>query len=207
VCGKELSGKQRRFCSKQCKGAESNNIHQSYTRQQERALARKLYFVRKSGAQCVRCGYKKNLSALCFHHSDPSLKSFSLTFRELGNNTINLLEKEAAKCELLCANCHAEEHYPRFDIQYMLKQSSEIKDRRVGKDPSKSKKCSVCGKLITPSSNLYCVDCYRKSGFKRKKSTLTPERLLVELETKSKLQITKDHHIGIHTINKMIKSI
>jgi len=42
-----------------------------------------------------------------FHHVDPSTKRFSLGSRGLAR-AIESLREEAAKCVLLCGNCHAE---------------------------------------------------------------------------------------------------
>jgi hypothetical protein len=55
---------------------------------------------------CVRCGYKKCARALHYHHIDPTTKEFGIgNCGSAGNARI---EKELAKCQLLCANCHAE---------------------------------------------------------------------------------------------------
>jgi len=80
-CGKPLVGKQTKFCSVICK----NNQHQSYLAQQARGLKRKLALVQQLGGQCVICGYKKNSSALDFHHMKPKDKSFALDLRSLSN--------------------------------------------------------------------------------------------------------------------------
>lgn len=61
------------------------------------------------GGKCVRCGYKNCLAALEFHHRDPKTKSFSLGSVSC-NTPWEKLVKEAAKCILLCANCHREHH-------------------------------------------------------------------------------------------------
>jgi hypothetical protein len=47
------------------------------------------------------------LEALQFHHRDPSKKSFAIAAGGL-TRSIEVLRIEAAKCDLLCANCHAE---------------------------------------------------------------------------------------------------
>ena len=63
--------------------------------------------VDEAGSSCRVCGYGRYLGALQFHHLDPSLKSFSLSRRGCTRSFAELKE-EAAKCVLLCANCHAE---------------------------------------------------------------------------------------------------
>jgi len=59
---------------------------------------------------CERCGYAKNSAALCFHHKDPTKKDFGLATVSVTRRSG--VAEEIAKCELLCSNCHMEEHYP-----------------------------------------------------------------------------------------------
>lgn len=101
TCTNELSGRATKFCSIGCK----NNFHVTKTR---RSNKKKL--VDFFGGQCVRCGYNKNVAALQFHHKDDN-KSFGIA---KGGHTkaFATLLKEASKCDLICANCHAEEHSP-----------------------------------------------------------------------------------------------
>ncbi|WP_146742336.1 hypothetical protein [Oleiagrimonas sp. MCCC 1A03011] len=116
VCGADLVGRQRRFCSRQCKNSDTNNRHQSYACQQERGKRRKEGLVREAGGCCTRCGYAKNLAALAWHHLKPSDKSFSLDVRAMSNRSIAEIRAEISKCVLLCANCHAEVHFPEFSL-------------------------------------------------------------------------------------------
>jgi transposase len=66
----------------------------------------KLRLVAEAGGRCILCGYDEFPGALQFHHLDPSQKSFGLAMRGL-TRSIERLREEAAKCVLLCANCHA----------------------------------------------------------------------------------------------------
>lgn len=50
--------------------------------------------------------YNRYLGALEFHHLDPTLKSFPLS-KDTGKS-LEKQRKEAKKCVLVCANCHAE---------------------------------------------------------------------------------------------------
>ena len=63
--------------------------------------------VAEHGGRCAICGYDRYPSALAFHHLDPAEKEFGLSARGLTRG-IAELRKEASKCVLLCANCHAE---------------------------------------------------------------------------------------------------
>jgi transposase-like protein len=77
------------------------------TRVKERRRAIKRLLLDEAGGRCVICGYDRYVGALHFHHLDPSQKQFALA---LGGNTRALAKAraEAAKCVVLCANCHAE---------------------------------------------------------------------------------------------------
>jgi hypothetical protein len=63
--------------------------------------------VAEAGGACTLCGYARHPAALQFHHLDPSTKSFGLGVRGI-TRSMEKLRAEAAKCVLLCANCHAE---------------------------------------------------------------------------------------------------
>ena len=49
----------------------------NYENQKLRGLKRKYEAVLARGGKCEICGYNKNLSALEFHHKDPSEKEFT----------------------------------------------------------------------------------------------------------------------------------
>ncbi len=114
TCTKKLVGRQRRFCSRKCKNDDTNNRHQSYLAQGARGLERKLALLKKFGSKCLKCSYDRNSAALTWHHRDPKLKSFELDMRSLSNRSEAAIAAEAMKCDLLCANCHAETHFPHF---------------------------------------------------------------------------------------------
>ena len=65
--------------------------------------------VRRRGGKCERCGYDKSIRALSFHHRNPSEKAFGISCSGVTHNWEEYLQ-EVDKCDLLCANCHAEEH-------------------------------------------------------------------------------------------------
>lgn len=112
ICNNLLSGIKRKYCSNKCKGKDTNNIHQNYEKQKDRALTRKLCLINDKGGKCEKCGYNNNSAALCFHHLDPTQKEYGIDSRQCSNRTLESLKIEAAKCILLCANCHMEIHYP-----------------------------------------------------------------------------------------------
>jgi len=111
-CQQPLQGKQTKYCSRSCKNAFTNQVHQSYLAQQKRGRLRKLRLVELGGGSCSRCGYARNYAALEFHHLDASTKGFALDLRALSNRRWQHILIEVKKCVLLCSNCHAEVHNP-----------------------------------------------------------------------------------------------
>lgn len=67
----------------------------------------KAQLVAEAGGRCASCGYDRTPAALQFHHVDPATKSFSISGTGV-TRSLARARAEAAKCILLCANCHAE---------------------------------------------------------------------------------------------------
>ncbi len=89
----------------------------------------KLRLVEEAGGRCALCGYDEFPGALQFHHLDPSQKTFGLAMRGL-TRSFNDLREEAAKCVLLCANCHAKVEWGSPTIPHRaLKDGSRARDK------------------------------------------------------------------------------
>lgn len=92
-------GKSPVYCSTKCRHVDAvRNLR----------LRRKKEAVAYLGGKCVKCAYNKCVGALHFHHKNPEQKEFGIgkwiTF------SWEKIQKELDKCEILCANCHAEHH-------------------------------------------------------------------------------------------------
>ena len=61
------------------------------------------------GAKCEICGYNRCLSALHFHHKNPTEKRDEVNHL-LRSSGIRIATEETKKCILVCSNCHAEIH-------------------------------------------------------------------------------------------------
>ena len=64
--------------------------------------------VEYKGGQCIKCGYHKSLTALHFHHRNPAEKEISIS--GMRSQKFETAKNELDKCDLICANCHAELH-------------------------------------------------------------------------------------------------
>lgn len=83
------------------KHCNSCNVQRARGKVKDRAVEYK-------GGKCEICGYRKCTASLCFHHTDPSQKDFTIGDRYfLGWSKI---KKELDKCILVCQNCHHEIH-------------------------------------------------------------------------------------------------
>lgn len=74
----------------------------------------KLIYLKYKGEKCEICGYNKCEASLTFHHREQENKLFWIgalnqritNITELKNNIIDELDK----CDVLCRNCHHENH-------------------------------------------------------------------------------------------------
>jgi hypothetical protein len=71
---------------------------------------KKIKLIEMAGGGCIVCGYNKCNRALTFHHRDPATKSFGLSVNHLWSKAWETVLLEFKKCDLMCANCHAETH-------------------------------------------------------------------------------------------------
>jgi hypothetical protein len=95
--------------SEWCEAAKDDSRARIYWRGRSRREA----LIRMRGGKCEKCQYGKCVAALHFHHRDPATKLFGLATTTLQSGPWEEILKEAAKCDLLCANCHSEIHDDR----------------------------------------------------------------------------------------------
>jgi hypothetical protein len=125
VCGVTKNIKNRKYCL-ECSPWGQHNTRTPGVRADKnivvmlslykRALQRKSDLIQLAGGCCADCGYVKKMRALSFHHLDRTTKVFGLSVNNLWSKPWDVILKEAAKCKLLCLNCHAEVEGERNDI-------------------------------------------------------------------------------------------
>jgi hypothetical protein len=59
---------------------------------------------------CARCGYNKSARALQFHHRDKTTKEHNIARMVTQGRSLGKIMQEVEKCDVICANCHAELH-------------------------------------------------------------------------------------------------
>lgn len=148
---------------------------------------------------CARCGYKKNIGAIDLHHINPDLKEFRLDARNLSNRSWSSIIKEFEKCEILCANCHREEHNPEL----LFEESEEYLSLDLGETP-KMKYLCACGKEITRGAKA-CKECDYKSRQICERPVI--QELIEVVREIGFIKTGKKYGVSDNTIRKWIKNM
>jgi predicted nucleic acid-binding Zn ribbon protein len=107
----------------------------------------KLSLVEAKGGCCEKCGYKECMRSLSFHHIDPTKKTLYLNSNLNKSTPKDLIEKEMENTQLLCMNCHYEEHY-MLENPSTIEELEEFDKTRItrGSDPYIfDLVCATCG--------------------------------------------------------------
>ena len=76
---------------------------------------------------CIKCG-EKDIACLDYHHIKPEEKRFSLSCRKV-RRTLLTLTREAAKCAVICSNCHRKHHYYGDFMRFRKPGKAQMKRR------------------------------------------------------------------------------
>jgi len=191
-------------------------------KKRERTRRKKEKIVEQKGGKCIKCGYKKSIAGLDFHHVSGEKES---NIAKLMSKPIKEIEKELKKCILLCANCHRIEHNflqeDRKDYQNVLRlflhekaggecSNCKIDDKRVfvfhhidkeDKQFAISKGISSrwCVKKVVKEVNkcsLLCENCHREHHNENeitiKKINITEKDVNIFLENHGKDKVCKN---------------
>lgn len=208
-CGNNSGNK--KYCSNTCKinffyKKERKENPNNFTNQYNRALVRKLHLIELRDGKCEKCGYANNLSALEFHHKNPSEKEVTLNLRHLSNMSLEKIYKEFKKCLILCANCHREHHNPEMtiiNIKNKISQFDEFKKIKNLTVRNGKPKCVDCGIEINYTSTR-CVHCRRifLRKIKDRPSKLTIEQSILE---KGITKTAESFNVSRTTIKRWLK--
>lgn len=96
---------------------ENHNQKNKITR-----YVKKMMAIKYLGGKCMKCG-DDNFFKLTFHHRNTHEKEFH--YNEKADRRWSIIKKELEKCDILCQNCHREEHYI-LDNNDKRRKSKEI---------------------------------------------------------------------------------
>lgn len=96
-----------------CKDCNALNLRADYAKNREAHMARNLatrkrkreWIRGQKDVPCMDCGNRYPYYVMQFDHRDPTLKSFTLA--KFDACSWKSLKNEVAKCDVVCANCHA----------------------------------------------------------------------------------------------------
>lgn len=84
--------------------------------------------VEYKGGDCSRCGYRKCIEALEFHHLDSSKKDFGISEKGY-TRAWKKIQEELDKCIIVCANCHREIHaQTQLSVERRIEESGEFRE-------------------------------------------------------------------------------
>ncbi len=80
----------------------------------------------KKTLKCQKCS-ENHPACLVFHHRDPSTKKYEVSVLVQRISKRETILTEIAKCDVLCANCHAKHHYEDKQIfMHNLGKTKEV---------------------------------------------------------------------------------
>lgn len=69
-----------------------------------------VYEYKRDHCSCQRCG-EDAPACLVFHHRNPDEKEGTVSKLISNGRSLEVIRAEIEKCDVLCANCHQQEHY------------------------------------------------------------------------------------------------
>lgn len=151
------------------------------------------------GGSCVKCGYNNCISALEFHHTDPTQKDFAISVSG-HTRSWQIILNELDKCILVCCRCHREIHHELINKQPVV-------ERNYYKE---EKNCLVCNTQFTVSATnkekQFCSQKCYKVSIRKIKERPSKEQLLDELKTTSYVQVGKKYGVSDNAIRKWVNS-
>jgi predicted HNH restriction endonuclease len=173
----------------------------------KRRRKRKADLVAAYGGRCVDCGYSTCSEALQFHHRDPSTKDFGLGHF---NGSLARLIAEAAKCDLVCANCHRVRHAREAaaSSHRVVELRRETKRRAIA---SFGGVCLACSSAYVPAALEFHHPDPNKKEFAISVDGIyrSWERVQKELEQCVMLcaNCHAEIHAGVRVLNATLRSI
>lgn len=166
-----------------------------YIAQKRRWKDKKRKAISLLGGCCCKCGYKKNMAALQFHHLNPEDKEFN--WDKLRLHSWDTITKELKKCILVCANCHCETHAPDENLNLIGYGKDNVSLNLV---LASTGKCPVCDNDVY--GTIYCNQDCARLGSRRVRVRPSKEVLTKKIKTMSMVKIGKEYGVSDNAIRK-----
>jgi hypothetical protein len=178
----------------------------TYEYQIIRALKRKMHLINLRGGKCEICGYDKNLAVLEFHHIEKDSKEAQLDQRKLSNSSMEFIMTEFEKCQVLCANCHRETHFPDLELDKVRKKISEFNleqsERWINFVKPKINNCIDCGCEISKWGKR-CQSCNQKNL--RKVDRPDIDVIIEKVKEQGYSAVGREYGVSDNAVRKWIK--
>ena len=171
-----------------------------YGYQKKRWKDRKRKAISLMGGCCYKCGYKKNMAALEFHHKNPEKKEF--VWEKLRKMKWSSVIKELKKCILVCSNCHAELHSPEDNCDFSTENI--IDNKNLNKEILPTGKCESCNNEVY-GTKFCSVSCARIKH-RKVKNRPTKTELKKMIDTKTWVSIGKEYNVSDNAVRKWAKT-
>lgn len=167
----------------------------------DRYILLKIKAIDHKGSKCSKCGYDKCYAALEFHHRDPTEKEFS--WKNLRKQSWATILLEIDKCNLLCANCHREEH---FDETLLISAISRMEAKsRITIDPTTTN-CNFCHKQFEYRSSKIRKYCSKQCSINSRMIINWPDNLPFLVEQSSMRAVAKELGVSAHAVADRLKN-
>lgn len=146
--------------------------------------AKKMAAVEFLGGRCKKCNMKFHPTVFNFHHIIPSTKT--MEWRKMRLSSAAKLHKELNLCQLLCANCHQQEHTNFSNWEGLEKPKARFLEQlKLGGLKAKP----IKDKYVQPTKINWPAD----------------EKLLKLLQKNSVLGLSKKLGVSDHAVRKRCK--
>jgi hypothetical protein len=86
-----------------------------------KAKLKAAFYAWKRQFKCSRCP-ESHPACLDFHHRDPAKKEYYIVQMWMRGYSMERIKAEAAKCDVLCANCHRKHHWANGHVQHVKRK-------------------------------------------------------------------------------------
>lgn len=112
----------------------------------------KIKALKYKGTSCKSCGYNKDITALEFHHKNPTEKE--ILPAKLYYKPWDYAKQELDKCIILCCNCHREDHYRihqnnKLEKEFSVNLTSSFSNSILTGKNTRQKSCRNCDIVLT----------------------------------------------------------